>query len=43
MKIHKGPLNLSCVSMRNPLELMKDLLAVIEGLNIAFKVVKIEL
>lgn len=34
MKIHKGPLNLSTVSMRNPIELMKSLLSVIEELGV---------
>ena len=42
MKIHKGPLNLSSVSMKNPLELMKDLITVIEELSIKFKIVKFQ-
>lgn len=39
MKIHKGPLNLSSVSMKNPVELMKELIGVIEELSINFKIV----
>ena len=34
MKVHKGPLNLSTVSMKNPIELMKSLLSVIEELGV---------
>jgi hypothetical protein len=34
MKVHKGPLNLSTVSTKNPLELMKGLLTVIEELGV---------
>lgn len=34
MKVHKGPLNLSTVSMKNPAEIMKSLLATIEELGI---------
>lgn len=30
MKVHKGPLNLATVSMKNPVEIMKNLLATIE-------------
>jgi len=40
MKVHKGPLNLSSVSMKNPLELMAQLLAVIEQLSIHYKIVR---
>ena len=39
MKVHKGPLNLSCVSMKNPIELMKELVAVVEELGIHFRIV----
>lgn len=34
MKVHKGPLNLSTVSMKNPVELMKNLLMVIEDIGV---------
>ena len=34
MKVHKGPLNLATVSMKNPVEIMKNLLATIEELGI---------
>ena len=34
MKVHKGPLNLSTVSMKNPIDLMKSLLSVIEELGV---------
>jgi hypothetical protein len=33
MKVHKGPLNLSTVSMKNPAEIMKNLLATVEELG----------
>lgn len=34
MKVHKGPLNLSTITMKNPLEVMKSLLAVVEELGL---------
>lgn len=37
MKIHKGPLNLSSVSMKNPLSLMQDILEVVEMLDIKYR------
>jgi hypothetical protein len=40
MKIHKGPLNLSSVSMKNPVHLMQDILEVVEMLDIKFKPVR---
>ena len=38
MKVHKGPLNLSTITMRNPLEVMRALLGVIEDIGIKYTV-----
>lgn len=38
MKVHKGPLNLSTVSMKNPLELMRSLCLVVEELGVRLSV-----
>ena len=39
MKVHKGPLNLSSISMKDPLQLMKDIITAIEDLTINYKIV----
>lgn len=38
MKVHKGPLNLSSISMKDPIQLMKDIIIVIEELTINYKI-----
>lgn len=39
MKVHKGPLNLSSISMKDPIQLMKDIIIAIEELTINYKIV----
>lgn len=38
MKVHKGPLNLSSISMKDPIQLMKDIIIAIEELTINYKI-----
>ena len=38
MKVHKGPLNLSSISMKDPIQLMKDIIVAIEELTINYKI-----